>query len=183
MSATEGQDRRADNKMGSLLERLHNPTELRVFLLALVLGISYGSIYLPLNKTTASTARKLEDAKKRLKLAEEVENLHSQYSKVESRIPKNPDASEWIQFVLNGIRQSPVKLEAFNPDAPKAMGSYQVLGIKIKVSGSYADLDDLLHWLESNPRLFRVDSIKLSAGGRDDDGAIRMELAILGVMG
>jgi Tfp pilus assembly protein PilO len=183
MIPTEGQERRGDKK-SSLLERLHNPTELRIFLLMLVLGIGYGAIYLPLDKTIAGTTKKLAEAQKRLKLAEEVENLHTQYSQIASRIPKNPDASEWMQFVLNGLRQSPLKLEAFNPDAPKAMGAYQVLGIKIRVSGSFADLDAFLHWLESNPRLFRVDNVRLTAGDvRGEDDAIRMELSILGVMG
>ena len=114
MSATEGQERRADKK-NSLLERLHNPTELRLFLLAVVLGVGYVAIYMPLDKTIAATTRKLQDAQKRLALADEVEILRKQFRSVQSRIPENGDTNEWMQYVLGGLRQSPLKLESFNP--------------------------------------------------------------------
>jgi Tfp pilus assembly protein PilO len=183
MISMEGQDRRA--KKSSLVEHLHNPTELRGILLAVILGIGYATVYLPLDTAVATTTRKLEDAKKRLKLAEDVENLQKQFRQVQSRIPSTPDASEWMQYVLNGLRQSPLRLETFSPDQPKALGSYQILTMKIKVSGAYEDLDKMLYWFESNPRLFRVDSVKLAPGGGKggDPDDISMELTVVGVMG
>lgn len=183
MSAMEGQERRADAVSG-LLERLHNPTELRIFLMAVVLGIGYVAIYLPLDTTIATTTRKLEDGRRRLRLADEVEVLQKQYQQIESRIPKNPDASEWMQYILNRVRQSPVKLESFNPGLPQAMGSYQVINFKLKISGALPDVDAFLSWLELNPRLIRVDTIRLGGGGnKAEAGDISMEISIVGVMG
>jgi len=182
MSAMEGQERRADKK-NSLLERLHNPTELRLFLMALVLGIGYAAIYLPLNKTIAATTLKLEKARKRLDLADEVQVLREQFRSIQSRIPDNGDTNEWMQYVLGGLRQSPLKLESFNPSAPQTLETYQVLSLKIKVSGSFADLEQFIYWLESNPRLFRVDSLKLGQGGaKGEAGEMGMDIVVVGVM-
>ena len=184
MSAMEGQERRADKK-GGLLERLHNPTELRMFLLALVLGVGYVAIYMPLDNTIAATTIKLQDARKRLALADEVEVLRKQFRSIQSRIPENGDTNDWMQYVLSGLRQSPLKLESFNPIPPQPLGTYQVLSIKIKVSGSFADMDQFIYWLESNPRLFRVDSVKISpgAGGAGEEGDIGLDIVVLGVVG
>lgn len=170
--------------MNTLLERLHNPTELRLFLVAVVLGLGYMAIYLPLSTNIANTTRKLEDGRKRLVLAEEVDNLQKQFAQVQSRIPKNPDASEWMQYILNKVRQSPLKLDAFNPAQPQALGPYQIINIRMRLTGSLADVDAFLCWLELNPRLIRVDSIKLGGvNGKGDTGDVSMDVAIVGVMG
>jgi Tfp pilus assembly protein PilO len=183
MSAIESQDRRADKKNG-LFEHLHNPTELRMMLLAIVLGVGYAAIYMPLDNTIAATTRKLQDARKRLALADEVEVLRKQFRSVQPRIPENSDTNEWMQYVLGGLRQSPLKLESFNPGQPQPLGSYQVISIKIKVSGSFADVDQFIYWLESNSRLFRVESVKMSPGGSGADaGDIGMDIVVIGVVG
>jgi Tfp pilus assembly protein PilO len=183
MSALEGQDRRGDKKNG-LLEHLHNPTELRLFLLAVVMGVGYAAVYMPLDKTIAATTKKLQDAQKRLVLADEVEVLRKQYRSVQSRIPESGDTNEWMQYVLGGLRQSPIKLESFTPGQPQPLGSYQIISIKIKVTGSFADLDQFIYWLESNPRLFRVDNVKMSPGGSGSDaGEIGMDIVVVGVVG
>jgi Tfp pilus assembly protein PilO len=183
MSAMDSQDRRGGQK-SSLIERLHNPTELRFCLMAIVLGIGYATVFLPFDATIAATTRKLNDAKKRLALADEVEVLRREYRAIQPRIPSNLDVSEWLQYVLSGLRQCPIRLESFSPDSPKAVGSYQTLTIKIRVSGAFADIDRFIYWLESNPRLFRVDSVKISAGGsKVEAGEISADLIIVGVMG
>jgi Tfp pilus assembly protein PilO len=190
MSAMD-QERRGERK-NNLFERLHNPTELRICLMLVVLGIGYAVIYLPFNVTIAATTRKLHDAQKKLALADEVEVLQRQYRTIKPRIPTNPDVSEWLQYVLGGLRQFPVKLDGFAPDTPKALGMYQVLTIKVKVIGGYDDLDRLICWLESNPRLFRVDSVRMTAAskgagkgsaGKADPGEITADIVIVGLMG
>jgi Tfp pilus assembly protein PilO len=184
MSANEGQDRRGDKK-SAVFDYLHNPTQLRMFLMAVVLGVGYTAIYLPLDTTIAATTRKLVDAKRRLALADDLDVVQKQFRQIQSRIPNSPDASEWMQYVLSGLRQTPLRLDSFSPDTPKAMGTYQILTIKIKVSGSFEDIDKFLYWLESNPRLFRVDSVRLiSLGAKGAEaGNVVMDLVVVGVIG
>jgi Tfp pilus assembly protein PilO len=168
----------------SLLERLHNPTELRICLMLVILGIGYSAVYLPFQVTIAATTRKLQDTEKRLALADEVEALQRQYRAIEPRITANADVSEWLQYVLSGLRQSPIKLDTFSPESPKALGIYQTLTIKIKAVGSFADLDKFIYWLEANPRLFRVSSVRMSPGGKGADaGDLSADIVIVGVLG
>ena len=182
MSATENQERRGDKK-SSLVERLHDPTQLRVVLMGTVLAIGYGAIYMPLDKNIAETTRKLHDCQKRLILAGEVDHLRKQYRQVEKRIPQQADWIEWMQYVENRIRQSHIRLESLNPGPQQNLGTYQVVTLKIRLFGSFADLDKFLCWLESNDRLFRVDTVDMSPGTGDSGGDIGMDLTILGLMG
>jgi Tfp pilus assembly protein PilO len=182
MNAMDGQERRADKK-SSLLEQLHDPTRLRTLLTMAVLGIAYGAIYLPLNSSITVANRKVADSQKRLSLAGDVEQLRKQYHQVESRLPKHVDTDEWVQYILAAIRRSPLKLDSFSPSVTRALGPYQMVYLSIRVSGSLADLDQFLHWLESNERLIRVENVNLipkSLEGKDD---VNMEIAVLGVMG
>jgi Tfp pilus assembly protein PilO len=182
MSATEGQERRADKK-NSLLEKLHDPTNLRFFLVAVVLGVGYALIYLPLNSSITKASRKLVDAEKRLNLANDVERLRKQYRQVEKRMPKEVDADEWVQYVLAAIRKSPLKLEAFSPGVTKPLGPYKMVFLSIKLSGSAADLDNFVYWLESNERLFRVESINLTPKILNEGDELNMDVGVLGLMG
>jgi hypothetical protein len=187
MSATDGQDRRA-GKHSNLLEQLHNPTQLRFFLTIAVLGIGYTVIYLPLNGSMIAAGKKLVDSEKRLSLAGDVERLRKQYQHIEPRLSAHVDADEWVQYVLAAIRRSPLKLDAFSPGITKPLGPYKMVFLSIRVSGSLADLDGFLCWLESNERLFRVEKLNFTPKGHNlgsDDGGddLNMDVAVLGVMG
>jgi Tfp pilus assembly protein PilO len=180
MSAMEAQERRASKK-SELLERLHDPTQLRVLLTVAVLGIGYAAIYTPLETRIAAARLQLADARMQLSLADDVEQLRKQFRQVEKRLPKEADADEWVQYLLAGIRRSPLKLDSFSPGVTKPLGPMQTVMLKIKLIGSLADLDQFLQWLESNERLFRVDTVSIVPG--KDGGDLGMEITVIGAMG
>jgi Tfp pilus assembly protein PilO len=180
MSATEAVERRAGQKSG-LLERLHDPTQLRVFLTVAVLGIAYAAVYQPFDDRIAVTKRNLAEARTRLALAHEVEELRRQFHPVEARLSQKTDSKEWEQYMLTCIRQFPLKLESFQPLAPRELGPYKVIAMTIELSGSFADMDRFLYWLESNERLFRVDSISLTSAAQKNTRL--MKIVVLGLMG
>ncbi|MFZ1935957.1 MAG: type 4a pilus biogenesis protein PilO [Thermoguttaceae bacterium] len=181
MTPTPGQERRADTK-SQLLEQLHDPTRLRFIVAAAVLGIGYIVVYLPLDRSTTAATRKLADSETRLALADDVEHLRNQYRLVEKRLPARVDADEWVQYVLGAIRRSPLRLNAFSPSVVKPLGPYQMVYLSIKLSGPLADLDGFLSWLESNERLFRVETLSLSPKSAEGN-EFNMDIAVLGVMG
>ena len=182
MISQPGQERRVDAK-SQLLEQLHDPTRLRFIVAIAVLGIGYAVVYVPLDRSTTAAIRKTADSETRLSLANDVEQLRKQYQQVERRLPKHVDADEWVQYVLGFIRQSPLKLNSFSPGASKPLGPYQMFCLSIKLSGSLTDLDQLIEWLESNERLFRVESISLTPKAGSDGEEFNMDIAVLGVMG
>ena len=184
MSAMEGQERRADKK-SSLLERLHNPTEFRLLLMAVVLGIGYVAIYMPLNKTIAATTRKLADARKAAQPGRRSRtSCENSFSRFNREFRDNGDTNEWMQYVLGGLRQSPLKLESFNPGCRKALGTYQVL---CHQDQSCRDRSTIwtIHLLAG------IESAAVSGGQRQDDfrsgrasgDDISMDIVVVGVMG
>jgi Tfp pilus assembly protein PilO len=182
MITAPGQERRADTK-SQLLEQLHDPIRLRFIVAAAVLGIGYAVIYLPLDRSTTAATCQIADSETRLKLADEVQQLRKQYQLVGKRLPKRVDADEWVQYVLGAIRRSPLKLDSFSPGVTKSLGPYQMVYLSIKLSGSLADLDGFLSWLESNERLFRIESLSLAPKGGSSGEEFNMDIAVLGVMG
>jgi hypothetical protein len=67
-------------------------------------------------------------------------------------------------------------------DAERRVGTYRAVAMRLEVSGEMKDLDSLLHWLETNDRLFRIDTIQMEAH-RTDEARRVMQLTILGLKG
>jgi Tfp pilus assembly protein PilO len=183
MIPTTGQERRTDAK-SQLLEQLRDPVRLRFIVAAAVLGIGYAAVFLPLDRATTAASRKIKVLENSLSLAGDVEQLRRQYQQVEGRMPKRVDIDEWVQYVLGAIRRSPLKLDAFSPGVAKPLGPYQMVSLSIKLSGSLADLDQFIAWLESNERLFRIEGLSISPKpGTDGSGDFGLDISVLGVMG
>jgi Tfp pilus assembly protein PilO len=182
MIATEGQEHRAERK-SQLSDQFRNPGRLRLCLTIAVLGIGYAAVYLPLDSSITAATSKRADSEKRLSLANDVEQLRKQFRLVEKRLPKQADMDEWAQYVLAAIRRSPLKMQSFSPGVMKPLGPYQMVYLSYRLSGSLADLDGFLHWLESNERLFRVESVNIVPESLDNGDEIDMDIAVLGVMG
>jgi hypothetical protein len=165
-----------------LLERLHNPFQLRVALTGLAVVIGYGAVYLPLNGDLEETVRRLTAEHKRRELALDIESLRTRFATFKRRLSDKPDSNEWMEYVLCGIRQFPLKLTMLDPDAPREVGPYKALVVRIELEGPFPDQYALLRWFESNERIFRVDAVKI-APHRKIEGMRVMQLTILGLMG
>ncbi|HMB06015.1 MAG TPA: GspMb/PilO family protein [Isosphaeraceae bacterium] len=110
------------------------------------------------------------------------DSVRAQVKRFQGRLPENTDPNEWVEYVLGGIRRYPIKLASLKPDTPRKHGPFNVVVLKIALEGAYPDLDKLIGWLESNDRLFRIDSVQLEPH-RSSNGDMNMVLVVLGVMG
>ena len=181
MSQTQTSENK--NKLkAKLLERLHNPVQLRVFVTGLVLLIGYGGIYLPLQSGIDETTRKLNQEQKRLDLARELEHLRAQLDSFKDRLPEKTDPNEWVQYVLGGIRSFPLKMITLDCEPPRSLGPYKAVVLRIELEGKFHDIDAFLRWLESNERLFRADTVKI-APSRGNKEMLVMQLTVLGATG
>jgi hypothetical protein len=95
-------------------------------------------------------------------------------------LPRDVDTNEWVQYLLGGIRQFPVKLVSLDPDGTGQIGPFKVAVMRVEMEGQFKDLGEFLQWLALNQRLFRVSTIRL-APGRDDDGLLSLQLTLTGV--
>jgi Tfp pilus assembly protein PilO len=158
---TETSERRAGWK-SNLLARLHDPIQLRIGVVILVFALGYAAIYMPLMEQISATARRLEREQKVLGFAENLEQLQKQYRVFADRVPQQTDTKEWVQYVLEGTRQFPVKVLNLDCRDPRAMGPYRVITLQIDLEGPFMELNRFLAWLEANRRLLRVDDITIS---------------------
>ena len=167
---------------GNLIDRLHNPLQLRIFITATILSIAYAGVFMPLDSSIAETARQLAKEQRRLNLARDIEHLKSEYKRFENRLPKERDPNEWVEFLLGGIRGLPLKLVLLDSKTPQDVGPFKAVVLICELEGAFQDMDQLIRWIEFNDRLFRIDSVRI-APHRSNNGMLVMQLIVLGVMG
>jgi Tfp pilus assembly protein PilO len=182
MSATDSGDRRTDGWQAKLLQRLHDPMQLRICVIAIVLLAGYAAVYLPLSSRIAKTTKKLAWETKAIEQAADFESLQKQYLALEQRVPSQTDSKEWVQYVLEGIRHHALKMSQFDCREPKPFGPFKVVTLQIELGGTFFELDKFLRWLESNERLFRVDSVSIGSSQGSKSG-LTMRLTVLGLSG
>lgn len=165
-----------------LLERLHNPVQLRALTTGLVLLIGYGAIYMPMSDQIESTSRTLAAETKRLDAAREIESLRAQYQKFKNRVPEKSDPNEWVEYVLGGVRRFPLKLVQWDSEPTREVGPYKAVALRLELEGAFPDMNGLLSWLETNERLFRVEMVRIQPH-RSGNGTMVMQMTVLGITG
>ncbi|MFI5461651.1 MAG: type 4a pilus biogenesis protein PilO [Isosphaerales bacterium] len=168
--------------LNRVLDRLHDPLSLRAVLTLVVLVTWYVGFEMPLSTTIETTTRQIAQERKRLEWAREIEALRDQVGKFQDRLPQKTDSNEWIQYMLSGVRAFPLKLVLLDAEMPKELGPYKVMVLRLGLEGNYHDLNEFLRWLEANPRLLRIDSIRIEPQ-RGGSGVLGARLIVLGVTG
>jgi hypothetical protein len=178
MSATEN----TGGLKAALLERLHHPVQLRVFIAAVALLVGYAGVYMPLDNSVTDITCQLKQAEHRLDLARDIEHLRTEQKRFQDRLPKERDPNEWVEYLLSGIRALPLKLVNLDSKTPLDIGPFKAVVLNCELEGGFHDMEQLLRWIEFNDRLFRIDSVRI-VPHRSNNGMLVMQLIILGVMG
>jgi Tfp pilus assembly protein PilO len=165
-----------------VLDRLQDPAQLRILITVVVLAVGYLAIYTPLSADVTEKISQLRRERQQAELAVAVEHLRTEYDRFSKRLPKQVDTKEWVNYVLDGIRQYPLKLTKLNCDAPTDVGPYKAVVLRLELDGEFRDMDNFLRWLESNQRLFRTDCITISPSQYSRE-AYTLQMTLLGVMG
>lgn len=166
----------------SWLTRILEPTRLRWTITAIVLAVGLLGIHVPLTERNANLGRQLNAERIRDGLAEQVSTLRKQYSQFEGRIPQGNDTNEWMQYLLDAVRRSPVKLISLEPEKTRRAGPFQVIVMSVEVEGQFKELEALIHGFESDRRIFRVEGLTI-VPTRAGDGKLMMQFTLAGLMG
>jgi Tfp pilus assembly protein PilO len=177
-----GPDGKLARALTAFWTALHDPIKLRAFLCTSFIVIWYGSAYGPLAGMTEETLQAQEREKKHLSLARDIEALRDQVKRFQGRLPSNTDPNEWVEYVLTAIRKHTVKLVTLDPQGTRQHGPYSLVVLRIELEGAYPDLEKMLYWIETNERIFRVESVRIDQS-RAGKGILLMSLLVLGVMG
>ena len=180
MTATAIPQPKADLKT-RLLDRLRNPLQLRSIVTGTVLLVAYVGMYGPMSGKIADATAEINRQKSLCKLASDVEHLRTQYQSFATRLPAQSDSKEWVEYMLNGIRRFPLRLTKLDCDPPRDVGPYKAAVLRVELEGDFFHIDALLRWLEANPRLLRIDSLRISVS-RSSRDILVFQFTVLGMM-
>jgi Tfp pilus assembly protein PilO len=172
------------SKLESTLTNLaYSPVKLRALLTLLLVGAWYAGFAMPRTDEIDASTRLVQKERGRLDLAKQVERLRKQVARFQARIPKDPDPNEWAQYMLSGSREFGLKVANLETPGRKDAGPYKALMMKMDVEGSFPEVDGFLRWIESNPRLLRIDSLAIAPlhEGKATQGKIKASMVILGI--
>jgi Tfp pilus assembly protein PilO len=160
---------------------LNSPVQLRVLLAVLIFGGWYAGFCSPMSAAIDERTRRADRERKRLELAGEVERLRAQVDRFQARLPLKTDPNEWVQYMLGGVRGFPLRLLMLDTDGEKDVGPYKAQVVKMQVEGGFHDVDAFLRWIETNTRLLRIDSVRITP--TKDGRKVEAHLVVLGVRG
>ena len=140
--------------------RMHDPMQLGAFLCGAPADLVRRGVS-PARRGDRRDFPAQARAKKHLELARDIELLRDQVKQFKRRLPEDTDSNEWVEYVLTGLRTIRLKLVALDPKATVQHGPFHLVVLRIELEGGFHDLDRLLGWIESNERLFRVESIRI----------------------
>ena len=173
-------------RLGPLLKmlrtRLKDPLQLRLFIGGGLAAAWYVGVYMPASSGIAEATRAKSASTAHAVVAREIQALRGETAKFRDRLPSGTDPNEWVEYVLAGLRDRPVRLLKLEPKGTRKHGPFSVVILQIDLSGKFADLDAVLAWIEDNPRLFRIDSASMDKG-RGVERDLILRLTVLGVMG
>jgi type II secretory pathway component PulM len=158
-----------------------NPGRLRLSLTVLMLVIAYFAVGAPLTDRIAAQQRRLQQEQNRRQLGQQLETMEAQLASCRPRIPETTDDTEWVQYVIDGVRGFPVELVNLEPGETQRIGPLSAVTLQLELQGEIQDLDAFLEWLETNERLFRIDSVRVEMARRESAHSRLMKLVVLGL--
>ena len=167
--------------LARFIEFLQHPMKLRIFVAITTMSVWYFFLASPMATEIDESARKLAEERKRIALGTEIEALRVDLNRFKNRLPKGTDSNEWMQYILEGMHGSPLKLNMLDPEPTKDIGPYKVAVLRVSVQGTFREIDEFLRWIDGNDRLFRIDEIRLQPNA--DGKSMSAQLILLGVMG
>jgi Tfp pilus assembly protein PilO len=171
---------KSNHPQSEIMQQLRDPSRMRIVACLMMLLIGYAAIYVPLAGMISQEKRLLKQEETRRDLADTIDTLRSKLTAIESRIPEGADVNEWMQYVLGGVGDANLTLQSMTPGTPRKVGPMKAIELSVSLTGKYADFDSFLVWLETNERLFRVDSVKV-APDRDESRGLQMQVKVLGL--
>lgn len=159
-------------------QRLSDPVKLRLATMGGLLVLVVGLVYVPLSKEIDGNKRLLAAEKERNGYIVDNEELQKQAATFRALIGEKSDTNEWVQYLLDGLRKFRVKLKTMEARQPRKIGPFQAIVFSMEIDGAYPEIRNYVEWLESSPRLIRIDALLLEKRSEN----LSMKISILGIM-
>ena len=155
-----------------------HPIKMRLAVIFAVAALGVGGIYYPFSVRIAEKRAAVEAEKNRLETVQQVESLRRNVKEFRSRIGKQSDSNEWVQYLLDGSRKIGVQLRGMEIKDPRKIGPYMAVSLQMEVQGTYPQVQSFVEWLDQSDRLLRLESVRIEK----TPGVILMKLYVLGLM-
>lgn len=154
-------------ELGQVAEQLRDPFRMRIAVAGVTLAIMYFAITSPLHGRMKDSQRDFDRMKSTTRTAKEVLLLRSHLDNIDNRIFRGKSNDVVLSHLIGLIRTEPVDLLRIDAEAPTRLGPIQSLRISLDVAAPFDDLTRLLHRLESDYYLMRVETVSISPPQRD----------------
>jgi hypothetical protein len=163
--------------LSDALEQLADPMRLRVAVCGLALVIAFMAIYSPMDGAIERASRQQKQLKQHQAVSQDVAFLQQQEQLLLPRLGGR-QVGDSVQYVIDGVRQLALKLERLEPAETVRVGPLEAAEMTLVVQGAIQQLDSLLEWLDTNSRVYRVESFRI-VPGKDADSLPTMQVKLL----
>lgn len=167
-------------ELNQLIETLRDPFRMRMAVAAVAIAVMFLAISDPIQGRLSKCRRELRELEATVQTAQEVLLLRDRCQAVQDRIIKGKGNDVVVSHLIDIFRSGQVELSRIDTQAPEKLGPLQTIRATIDVAGSFDQLIDLLHRLETDQYLIRVESATITPPGRDHSASsMRLDLRVI----
>jgi hypothetical protein len=167
-------------ELAQLAEKLRDPFRMRIAVAAVAVAVMCFAISDPIHGRMLESKRELKELRANVRTAEEVMLLRDHWQGVEDRIVKGDGNDVVVSYLIDIVRGEQVVLSRIDTQPPEKLGPLHSIRVMIDVTGTFSSLMQLLHRLDTDPYLIRVESVAITPPGRDrSDSAMSMVLRVI----
>ncbi|KAA1262184.1 hypothetical protein LF1_47460 [Rubripirellula obstinata] len=149
------------SELNQIAEVLRDPFKMRMVVAGVTLAVMSFVINDPLQGKMQATKQDLSQLKNTVRAAEEVMLLRDHMEQVQDRIFVGKGNDAVLSHLIELIRSEDVDLMRIDAGAPTKLGPLHSVRISIEVLGSYQSLLKLLHDLDSDHYLIRIEDVAI----------------------
>ncbi len=97
------------------------------------------------------------------KLQQDVDRRSSEWDKLLSRIPQEPQESDFLATLTELAAQSHLNVEFFSPGVTHTREKYQEMDIELQATGNYSSICQFLKGLNSIPRICNIGKLEINS--------------------
>lgn len=155
------------DELAQLAEKLRDPFKMRMTVAGVMVAFMCFAINDPIHGRMKRSNRELNQLKTTVRTAEEVILLREKFAEVEDRILRGTSNDVVVSHLIDIVRSQGVELMRIDAQAPERLGPMQSVSVTMDVNGSFDALTALLHQLDSDQYLMRVDTVAITPPERD----------------
>jgi hypothetical protein len=174
-----GLDKEKIIRYKAMFERyLGSPVKMRLATMGGLLILTIVLVYMPLSKEIKKSKKLLSSERERNSCIMDNEKLQKQVEIFHSIIGEKSDTNEWVQYLLDGMRNFHVKLKGMESKQQRKVGPYRTAALSMEIEGAFPDIKKYVEWVESSQRLVRIDTLQIEKRST----GLMLKILVLGIV-